>query len=263
MTHIKQQSQELRFALDIVSKAGELALDYYKQGCAGTMKADNTPVTIADQKCERMIREAIAQAFPNDDILGEEEGGGSAGFQPGATGTRKWIIDPIDGTYNFTRQVPVWSVLLALEVDGKIVLGVVNAPANEEIYWAEKNGGAHRNDEHIKVSEISKVSESQFEFGAPSRLREKGMWESLGRVIEATYRQRCYGDYVNFAHVFNAKAEAALEVGLKPWDIAPMQIIAHEAGGKFTDLDGGDSIYTGSCLVSNGKVHDELLKLLK
>lgn len=252
-----KQSRELSFAIDIAKRAGQVALDYYNQGTTGSMKADNTPVTIADQKCERLIREALADSFPEDAILGEEEGECRT-----ENCKRKWIIDPIDGTYNFTRQVPVWSLLLALEVDGEIVVGILNAPANDEIFWAEKGHGAYRNGERIRVSQIAKVSEVQFEFGAPSRLATDGYWEGLRRISEATYRQRAYGDYMNFAHVFTGKAEAALEVGVKPWDIAPMKIIAEEAGGKYTDLEGGSSIYTGNCLVSNGLVHDELLTLL-
>ncbi len=253
------QSKELSFALEIARKAGDIALEYYNQGTTGSMKQDNTPVTIADQNCERMIREALAESFPKDAILGEEEGGSDKLD----SSCRKWIIDPIDGTYNFTRQLPVWSVLLALEEDGEIILGILNAPANGEIFWAEKGGGTYRNGERVHVSNINKVSESQFEFGAPVRLVELGYWDGLRRIAEATYRQRAYGDYLNFAHVLCGKAEAALEVGVKTWDIAPMKILATEAGGRYTDLVGGESIYTGSCLVSNGLVHDELLKLLR
>lgn len=254
-----QQSKELIFALDIARRAGDVALEYFQQGTTGSMKSDNTPVTIADQKCERMIRDALADSFPDDAVLGEEEGESG---RP-ATSKRKWIIDPIDGTYNFTRQVPVWSLLLALEDDGEIILGILNAPAMNEIYWAERKCGTYRNGERVHVSSIDKLSEVQFEFGAPSRLASDGYWNGLRRISEATYRQRAYGDYLNFAHVFEGKAEAALEVGVKVWDIAPMKILAEEAGGRYTDLDGMGSIYKGSCLVSNGLVHDELLKLLK
>lgn len=253
------ESKELAFALQIARQAGDLALEYYNQGITGSMKQDNTPVTIADQKCERLIRKALAESFPDDAILGEEEGGNNTLD----SSRRKWIIDPIDGTYNFTRQLPVWSVLLALEEDGDIVLGILNAPANDEIFWAEKGSGTYRNGQRVHVSKIDKVADTQFEFGAPARLAAKGYWEGLRRISEATYRQRAYGDYLNFAHVLCGKAEAALEVGVKTWDIAAMKILATEAGGRYSDLIGGESVYTGSCLVSNGLVHDELLKLLR
>jgi histidinol-phosphatase len=254
----KLQSKEMTFALDIARKAGEVAAEYFRNRTTGTMKSDNTPVTIADQKCERMIREALAQSFPDDEILGEEEGESATK----ATNKRKWIIDPIDGTYNFTRQVPVWSLLLALEEDGEIILGIVNAPSMGEMYWAEKGGGAFRNGEPTRVSTIATLAESQFEFGAPNRLASDGYWDALRKICEQTYRQRGFGDYLNFGHVFEGKAEAAIEIGVKAWDIAPMKIIVEEAGGRYTDLEGGSSIYKGGCLVSNGLVHEDLLKIL-
>jgi histidinol-phosphatase len=255
---MKKQSKEMTFALDVARRAGDLALEYYRNRTTGTMKSDNTPVTIADQKCERLIREALAEHFPEDAILGEEEGESATK----GSSKRKWIIDPIDGTYNFTRQVPVWALLLALEEDGEIVLGVLNAPAMDELYWAEKGGGAFKNGEPTRVSTISKLDESQFEFGAPNRLVSDGYWDAMRIICEKTYRQRGFGDYLNFGHVFEGKAEAMIEIGVKPWDIAPMKIIAEEAGGKYTDLEGGSSIYKGGCLVSNGLVHEELLRIL-
>lgn len=249
---------EIDFAVAIAQKAGSTALEYYHQKTTGSMKSDNTPVTIADQKCERIIREALASSFPEDAILGEEEGESARH----ASAKRKWIIDPIDGTYNFTRQVPVWSLLLALEEDGEIVLGVLNAPAMNELFWAARGQGCWKNGQQVHVSKIDKLEEVQFEFGAPDRIASDGYWNGLRRVCEHTYRQRGFGDYLNFAHVFEGKAEAAIEVGVKVWDIAPMKILVEEAGGRYTDLDGGTSIYKGSCMVSNGLVHDELLRLL-
>lgn len=252
------QSKELSLALNIAQTAGEIALQHFAHGVSATMKSDNTPVTVADQECERMIREMLGAEFPHDAILGEEEGESS----DAALAKRKWIIDPIDGTYNYARQIPVWSMLIALEDAGEIVLGVVHAPAMEETFWAERSAGAFRNGERTHVSKISQMDQAQFVFGAPSRVAAMGLWDGLKRVVETTYRQRAFGDYLTFAHVFNGKAEAGLEVGVKPWDLAPMKIIVEEAGGRYTDLKGGGSIYDGSCLVSNGLLHDEMLRLL-
>jgi histidinol-phosphatase len=258
MTQTKKRSKELEFALDIADRAGDLALNYFRQGITATMKHDNTPVTAADKECERLIREAIAAAFPDDAILGEEEG-----ESPQAkSAKRKWIIDPIDGTYNYARQIPIWSLLLAFEADGQIELGVVHAPAMGETFWAEKGGGAFRNGQPVHVSDIKRVQDSMFVFGGPNRITGGPLSDGLKRVIGATYRQRAFGDYLNFAYVFSGKAEAALETGVQPWDLAPMKIIAEEAGGRYSDLEGGTSIYKGSCLVSNGPVHDEILRLL-
>lgn len=258
--------KELRFAIDIARQAAAVSLRYFKEGIEATYKSDNTPVTLADKECERLIRQAIAETFPTDDLLGEEEGSskGKAGSTAESSNptARKWIIDPIDGTYNFTRGVPVFSTLLAFEQNGEIQAGVVVAPAMDEIYWAEKGGGAFRNGAPIHVSSISDVAKSQFEFGAPSRILKDGLWEGLGRIVKATYRQRAFGDYLGFGHVFDGRAEAHLELGLNVWDVAPMKIIVEEAGGVYSDLEGGSDVYKGSCLISNGLIHDEILQLL-
>lgn len=251
-------SQELQFALDVAAKAAEIALKYFHQGIEATYKSDDTPVTRADREVEQLIRQAISDRFPEDDIVGEEEGETAR-----ASGNaRKWIIDPIDGTYNYARGVQFFSTLLAFEQNGEVKVGIVNAPAMSETYWAEKNGGAFRNGQPINVSTIKDLSRAQFEFGAPSRILKDGLWEGLGRIVQSTYRQRAFGDYVGFAHVFDGRAEAHLELGLKVWDVAPMKVIVEEAGGKYSDLEGGSDVYTGSCLISNGLVHEEILRLL-
>lgn len=252
-------SKELRFALDVCHRAGLVVMEYFDRDIEVEEKSDGTPVTMADKKSERLIRESIAAAFPDDAILGEEEGGDDTQLSKG----RRWIIDPIDGTYNYARAVPIFSTLLALENDGEIVLGVVCNPALDEIFWAEKGCGAFRNGKRIKVSEISELKSSQFSFGALNRVQKHGLWDQFAELVKKTVRQRGFGDYLGFAHVFEGKAEAHLEVGLKPWDLAPMKIIVEEAGGAYSDLDGGKSIYTGSCLISNGLVHEQFLGILK
>jgi len=252
-------SKELRFALDVCRKAGIVVMNYFDRSIEVEEKADGTPVTLADRECERLIRESIAREFPGDAILGEEEGGDDTPLSKG----RRWIIDPIDGTYNYARAVPIFSTLLALENDGDIILGVVCNPALGEIFWAEKGCGAYRNGKKIKVSEIAELKNSQFNFGALNRVQKHGLWEPFARLVRETARQRGFGDYLGFAHVFEGKAEAHLEVGLKAWDLAPMKIIVEEAGGEFSDLIGGKSIYTGSCLISNGLVHRQFLGILK
>lgn len=253
-------SQELQFAVAVAEKAGAVALKYFQEGIEATYKSDDTPVTKADRECERLIREAIAETFPDDDILGEEEGESVA--HQGHKGRRKWIIDPIDGTYNYARAVPIFSTLLAFEQDGEVQIGVVVAPGMQEVYYAERGNGAFRNGKPIHVSAISDLSRSQFGFGAPSRILRDGLWDGLGRIVQATYRQRAFGDYLGFAHVFDGRAEAHLELGLKVWDVAPMQVIVEESGGRYCDLEGGRDVYRGSCLISNGLVHDQLMRLL-
>jgi histidinol-phosphatase len=188
--------------------------------------------------------------------LGEEEGGTAV------SAGRCWIIDPIDGTYNYARGVPIFATLLALEINREIVLGVVNAPAMQETYWAEKGGGAFKNGLPIHVSNISDLAQSQLNFGDPARILKAGLWEGFSQIIQKTRRQRGFGDYLSFGTVFEGKAEATIEINVQLWDLAPMKIIAEESGGKYTDLEGKPTFSKGSCLVSNGLVHDEMLRLL-
>lgn len=251
--------EELQFAIELCKEAGQLAIAHFNRGVQVSMKPDNTPVTLADQECEAQIRNRISARFPSDALLGEEEGES----KQASASKRKWIIDPIDGTYNFARGIPIFSVLLALEIDGEIELGVVYNPANEEIFYAAKGAGAFRNGQKISVSKISDIGDSMFLFGGINRILEKGPWEGFTEAVRKSYRQRGLGDYLDFSFVFEGKAEAMIEVGLKPWDFAPMKIIVEEAGGKFSDLHGTPSIYSGHCLVSNGVLHEAYLDLLK
>jgi histidinol-phosphatase len=254
----EMNSKELAFALNVCALAGQIAMDYFERGVTASAKADGTEVTVADKEAERIIRNGIASTFPDDAILGEEEG-----ETAGKNSRRKWIIDPIDGTYNYARGIPIFATLLALEEDGEIVLGIVNAPARGDMYWAEKGKGAFRNGRALRVSDCSDISRAQFNFGALSRIRRDGYWNGFTKVVEQTYRQRGYGDYLSFAYVFEGKAEASLEMGVKPWDLAPMKIIVEEAGGRYSDLSGGASVYTGNCLISNGVLHDSILSALQ
>lgn len=256
--------QELVFALDICERAEKITMRHFNDGVRATIKYDGTPVTIADTECERLIREAINTKYPDDAILGEEEGASEgkehSGVQSGPK--RKWLIDPIDGTYGYSRGSTVWSTLLALEEDGEIVLGVVHAPAAKETFWAEKGKGAWKNGRRLVVSTYSNISESQFDFGGLSRIISKGLWPGVEKIAKMTGRQRAPGDYLSFANVLEGRSEAQLEVDVKPWDLAPFRVLTTEAGGAYSDLAGGDSIYTGSCLITNKVLHDEFLKAL-
>ncbi len=253
-------SPELVFALDMCEQAGRIALASFIDGIETITKEDGSPVTAADKECERIIRQAITSRYPQDAILGEEEGESEGATQDGKK--RKWIVDPIDGTYGYARGIPFFSTLLALEVDGQIVLGVVGAPAMGDMFWAEKGHGAFKNGMRIEVSDINELANSQLSFGGANRILAEGYWSGFTKLISGTSRQRGFGDYLGFAYVFEGKAEAHVEVGVKPWDLAPMKIIIEEAGGKYSDLSGGQSIYTGSCLVTNGQIHEKWLGML-
>jgi histidinol-phosphatase len=245
----------LAAAIEAARAAGAVALEYYTRGFDVTIKPDQTPVTQADREAEQTIVAALGRTYPDWGFLGEEFGA------KGASDVR-WIIDPIDGTKNFVRHVPVWATLLALEERGEIVLGVIHNPVTGELYAARRGGGTRRNGERVHVSDVTHLSDATLLHAGLRLYREAGLWDGLVRLVDATERQRGFGDYMGYTLVADGKAEIYVEVDLKPWDLAPCKIVVEEAGGRFTDLAGRPTIYSGNALVSNGRLHDAALTLL-
>jgi histidinol-phosphatase len=246
----------LAVATEAARAAGAVALRYYRSGFEVTLKADRTPVTQADREAEATIIAALERAYPEWGFLGEE------------LGTRgpkdvRWIIDPIDGTKNFVRRVPVWATLLALEHHGEIVAGVIHNPVTGELHAARRGGGAWRNGERVGVSDVAALDGATLLHAGLKLYREAGLWDGFVRLVDATDRQRGFGDYMGYTLVAEGKAELYVEVDLKPWDLAPCKIVVEEAGGRFTDLAGQPTIYSGAALVSNGRLHDTALRLLQ
>jgi histidinol-phosphatase len=247
--------------IDAARAAGAVALRYYRGGFDVTIKADLTPVTQADREAEQLMVDRLGRAFPDCGFLGEEFGDSGAR-------DRRFIIDPIDGTKNFVRGIPVWAILLALEEDGEITAGVVHNPALEEMFWARRGAGAFKNGQRIAVSGIARLADAQLIHSALRPLREAGYWQGFARLVDATDRQRGFGDYMGYTLVAEGKAEIYAEIygkssGLKPWDLAPCKILVEEAGGVFTDLHGRATIYTDSALATNGHLHEAALGLLR
>ncbi len=245
----------LAVATEAVQRAGAIALKYYTGGFDVTLKPDQTPVTQADREAEQVAVEALRRAYPQWGVLGEEFGA------QGPTDVR-WIIDPIDGTRNFVRHIPVWATLLALEEDGEIVAGVIHNPVSAELYTARRGGGTRKNGERIHVSDIGDMWGATLLHAGLRLYKGAGLWDGLGRLVDATERQRGFGDYMGYTLVAEGKAELYVEVDLKPWDLAPCKIVVEEAGGRFTDVAGRPTIYSGNAVVSNGRLHDAALKLL-
>jgi histidinol-phosphatase len=245
----------LAAAVDAARAAGEVALRYYRGGFEVAVKADRTPVTEADREAERVIVERLARAFPDHGFLGEEHG------QQGPR-ERCWIIDPIDGTKNFVRRIPIWATLLALEDAGAVVVGVVHNPVTGDLYAARRGGGATLNGAPVRVSAVGDLAEAAFLHAGLGIVRAAGYWDGFVRLIDATERQRGFGDYLGYALVAEGKAELYAEVDLKPWDLAPCKLLVEEAGGRFTDLEGRPTIYTGTALATNARLHDAALALL-
>jgi len=245
----------LAAAIDAARAAGEIAMKYYTGGFDVTIKPDDTPVTQADREAEQAIVAALGRAFPDWGFLGEEFGA------TGATDVR-WIIDPIDGTKNFVRHIPVWATLLALEAHGEVVAGVIHNPVTGELYAARRGGGARLNGRRVAVSDVGEMWSATLLHAGLRLYRKAGVWDGLLRLVDATERQRGFGDYLGYALVAEGKAEMYIEVDLKPWDLAPCKIVVEEAGGRFTDLAGTPTIYSGNAVATNGRLHDTALALL-
>jgi histidinol-phosphatase len=247
---------ELAVAVEAARAAGEVALKYFRTGFDVTLKPDRTPVTQADREAERVVTDILARAFPGDGFLGEE-------FGARGTQTRRWIIDPIDGTRNFVRRIPLWATLIALEVEGHVVLGVVHNPVSGELYTAQRGAGAHLNGARLRVSAVGELADAFLLHAGLDIMRRSGYWEGFLRLVDATDRQRGFGDYYGYGLVAEGKAEIYAELDLKPWDLAPCQVLVEEAGGRFTDFEGRPTIYGGSALATNGRLHDAALRLLR
>ncbi len=246
--------EELHFANHLADVADEISLRHFRTASVRT-KADGSLVTEADEGVERSVRAEVAAAYPDDRILGEEEGGDAAGSG------RRWIIDPIDATSNYAWGIPVWATLIGLEVDGEVVAGVVSAPAMGERYEAARGTGARRNGDRIAVSGVGDLSESRlaYTFTAFGFGRD----EEFRRLLAGVGTHRGYGDYWGHMLVASGALDVMVDVVVQVWDLAPIMVIVEEAGGRLTDLDGGRRIDGGSALTSNGLVHDAALDVFR
>jgi len=242
-------------AVDAARAAGRIALKYFRGGFEVARKPDDTPVTQADREAEQAIVEILGRAFPDSGVLGEEFGG---------RGTKevRWIIDPIDGTKNFVRGIGIWATLIALEERGEVTVGVIHNPVTAELYTARRGAGAFLNGERIRVSDVAELGRAFFVHAGLGIVRKAGHWDGFARLIDATDRQRGFGDYMGYGLVAEGKAEIYAELDLKPWDLAAPKILVEEAGGRFTDFAGRTTIYTGTALATNGRLHDAALALL-
>lgn len=249
-------SRELEFANGLADIADEISMRYWRRASTEIRsKHDGTPVTQADEEIERVLRKEIASAFPAHGILGEEE--------PESEGTSgaKWIIDPIDGTKNFSWGIPVWGTLIALEVEGEIRCGVASAPALGERYAAGRELGATRNGETIGVSAIDSLSEARVGFTSVDTFVEQGVHEEFVRYVGTAAHDRGIGDFYGHMLVASGSLDAMVEPRLNAWDLGPLIVIVEEAGGRFTDLSGTRHIYGQSVISSNGAVHDAVLEV--
>ena len=224
-------------------------------------KPDRTFVTQADTAIERLIRERIADAFPDHGLVGEEYG-----VEAGDASVR-WYIDPIDGTHNFIRGVPLFGTLLAVERDGELQASVMSAPALDERWWAHRGGGAWARNRgveprRIRVSEIDGLDDSHLLYGSGRDIIESGLAPGFEDLLRDSWRDRGFGDFWGYALVAEGAAEAMIEVELKTWDAAAPTVLVEEAGGRVTDYSGTRDIAAGTIVASNGRLHETVLRRL-
>jgi histidinol-phosphatase len=229
-------------------------------------KPDLTPVTEADRAVEEMIRARLAEARPGDAVLGEEFGTtGATGIVGGGIvgdieGRRRWIVDPIDGTKGYARGIPVWATLIALEVDGDLVAGVVSAPALGARWSGAAGLGAHRDGEPISVSQVARVEDAHLAYDSVDAFESVGLDAEFLALARRCWRVRGFGDFWAHVMVADGSIDIAVEVGgLAVWDIAAVKVVVEQAGGRCTDLRGDARIDTGDVISSNGLVHDDVV----
>ena len=245
------------FALELADLADAITMERFGGQVAAQRKPDGSPVTEADRAVEAALRARISDAHPDHAVLGEEEGGV---LDPGVP---TWVIDPIDATKNFLRGVPVFATLIALCLGGHAVVGVASAPALGERWDASRGGGTRRNGRLAQVSAIADLAEAHVLHGGLEWFRsEPGMWEVLGRISDRVWRTRGFGDFWMHLLVAGGQAEAAFERDLSVWDVAALECLVTEAGGRFTAWDGGSALASGDVIASNGLLHDDIRALL-
>lgn len=248
--------KKLETAIHAAKAAGEIALRYFRTALTVEYKGDASPVTRADRECEQRIIDVLHGAFPDFGVLGEE-----FGEREGA-GAR-WIVDPIDGTKNFIRGIPYFATLIALEEEGEVTTGVIYAPAVDDLLYAQRGAGAFDSRGRLHVSEIESMLQGTVVFGGLDAFHARGLWSGFDALVRGSDRQRGFGDYFGHTFIARGQAEAMVELDLKPYDVAPLKIIVEEAGGRFTDLNGVATIYGNEAVTSNGRVHDEVLDLMR
>ncbi len=235
--------REIEVCREVARRAGELALQHAARGVEREDKSDDSPVTVADRECERLIVSELRAAFPGDGVLGEE--GASA---PGRSG-RRWIVDPIDGTRDFLRGLPTWSNLIGLEVDGEVVLGTCNMVAQGQLYWAVRGEGAFVNGTRVRVSTIDRRDRAIVCLTAFNNIAASPFADAILHHLAGYWAVRSMGGCQDAILVVSGRAEAWIEIEAKPWDLAPFKILAEEAGARFFNFDGGSSIYGGNAVV--------------
>ena len=254
-------TDDLRLAHVLADDADSLTTTRFKALDLHVMsKPDLTPVTDADQAVEEGIRRTLSRVRSRDAITGEEQG--SSG-----TSSRRWIVDPIDGTKNFVRGVPVWATLISLAVDDEVVLGVVSAPQLQRRWWASSGNGAWTGRSLLKatrmqVSDVRRLEDASLSYSSLSGWEDQHRLDDALALMRRCWRTRAYGDFWSYMLLAEGAVDLAAEPELEVYDMAALDIIVREAGGRFTSLDGTDGPWGGNALASNGHLHEAALSFL-
>jgi histidinol-phosphatase len=256
--------QDLRLAHTIADAADSLTMRRFRAAdLVVETKPDLTPVSDADRAVEEAARGLISADRPGDAILGEEYGATGEG-------PRRWVIDPIDGTKNFVRGVPVWATLIALQVDEQTVVGMVSAPALGRRWYATRGGGAWTRPAHAddypgtpcRVSKVASLTDASLSYSSLEGWDAAGLRDAFRGLVDSVWRNRAFGDFWSYMLVAEGAVDLACEPEVSLWDLAALNVIVEEAGGRFTDLAGVDRVDGGNAVATNGLLHDQVLAAL-
>ena len=255
-------ADDLAVALVLAAEADLIAIDRYRsQDLDVQLKPDRSQVTDADTRVEKVIREHLANARPDDSILGEE-------FGTEGSSNRQWIIDPIDGTSNFVRGVPIWGTLIALAIDGVPVVGVVSAPALRKRWWAAAGHGAWGQEQGgeqyaLRVSSVGELADASLSYNSLGGWDDEDRLDSLLALHRGVWRSRAIGEMWSYMLLAEGSLDIVGEFDLKPYDMAALIPIVEEAGGRFSSVDGVPGPWSGNALATNGLLHEATLAALR
>ncbi|MBI2763648.1 MAG: histidinol-phosphatase [Chloroflexi bacterium] len=254
-------------ALGWCDAADAIALGHFRRNPVTAQKPDRSFVTEADTAVERLLRERITDAYPGHGVVGEEFGAESAGASV------RWFVDPIDGTHNYLRGIPVFATLMGVERDGELQAGIISAPALGGRWFAWRGGGAwgagplsgtdrQGTPRRLRVSRISVLADAQVIYAGTQDVIASGEAPGFMHLLQASWRERGFGDFWGYTLLAEGAAEVMLEVGLSIWDIAAPSVLVEEAGGRVTDFSGRRTFHRGTTLATNGALHDTVVTLL-
>jgi histidinol-phosphatase len=253
-------SPELEAAIAAAEAAGRLQRRRFRRRQRIELKPDDTPVTKVDRDSETLIRVLLASCLPDAEFLGEESA--TSADAAGPSQQVRWVVDPLDGTKKFIRGLPFFGPCIALERQGDLVLGVMHLPLLRETIWAERGQGAFWNGAAVRVSEQAALDRAYVAYSSEAEFVRRGWGDRLERIMLGTYHHPGFLDLYSYVALACGRVDAVLNIGEAPWDIAAAQVILEEAGGRLTDFTGAATVYGGTTLATNDRLHEALLEIV-